>query len=89
MQEELHTSVVCYCYCFLATYLALASLNLLAQISDRIHHFTALKLVHLRGLGTDYADGLGATGSAGSLELTPKVLIAYTARPQSGRRGLC
>ena len=37
----------------------------------------------LRGLGTDYADGLGATGSAGSLELTPKVLIAITARPQS------
>ena len=27
---------------FLAEYLALVGLNLLAQISDRIHHFTAL-----------------------------------------------
>ena len=50
-QEELHTSVVCYCYCFLAAYLALAGLNLLAQISDRIHHFTALNSVHVRKLG--------------------------------------
>ena len=36
---------------FLAAYLALAGLNLLAQISDRIHHFTALNSVHLRELG--------------------------------------
>ena len=51
MLEELHTSVGCQCYCFLAAYLALAGLNLLAQLSDRIHHFTALNSVHVRKLG--------------------------------------
>ena len=51
MQEELQTSVVCNCCCFLAGYLALAGLNLLAQLSNRIHHFTALNSVHVRKLG--------------------------------------
>ena len=38
---------------FLAVYPPLAGLNLLAQLSDRIHnfHFTALNSVHVRNLG--------------------------------------
>ena len=53
MQEQkLQTSVLCHCYCFLAEFLALAGLNLLAQLSDRIHHFTALNSVHVRKLGS-------------------------------------
>ena len=36
---------------FLAEYLALAGLDLLAQLSDRIHHFTALNSVHLKKFG--------------------------------------
>ena len=36
---------------FLAGYLAVAGLNLLAQLSVRIHHFTALNSVHFRKLG--------------------------------------
>ena len=36
-EEELQTSVLCHCYCFLLAYLALAGqMNLLAQLSDRI-----------------------------------------------------
>ena len=47
-EEELQTSVVCFCYCFLAAYLALAGLmNFLAQLSDRIHHFTVYNLMPL------------------------------------------
>ena len=51
MQEEIQTYVFCHRYCFLAEYLALAGLNLLAQLSDRIHHFNALNLVHVKKLG--------------------------------------
>ena len=42
MQEEvLQTSLLCHYYCFLVEYLALAGLmNLLAQLSDTIYHFT-------------------------------------------------
>ena len=36
---------------FWAGYLAVAGLNLLAQLSDRIDHFTALNSVHVRKLG--------------------------------------
>ena len=47
-EEELQTSVVCFSYCFLAAYLALAGLmNFLAQLSDRIHHFTVYNLMPL------------------------------------------
>ena len=47
-EEELQTSVVCFCYCFLAAYLALAGLMIfLAQLSDRIHHFTVYNLMPL------------------------------------------
>ena len=49
-QEELQTSVLCHCCCFLAEYLALASLNLQAQLSDRIHHFAALNSEHVKKL---------------------------------------
>merc|ERR1712226_633484 len=51
MRVFFQTSVVCLCCHFLAAYLALAGLNLLAKISDKIHHFTALNSVHLRELG--------------------------------------
>ena len=51
MQEELQTSVLCHCYCFLAEYLALAGLNLQAELSDRIIHFSALNSVHDRKFG--------------------------------------
>jgi len=51
MKEELQTSVLASCCCFLAGYLAVAGLNLLAQLSDKIHHFTALNSVHFRKLG--------------------------------------
>ena len=50
MQEELQASVLFSC-CFLAEYLAVAGMNLLVQLSDRIHHFTALNSVHVRKLG--------------------------------------
>ena len=51
MREEFQTSVLSSCCCFLAGYLAVAGLNLLAQFSDKIHHFTALNSVHFRKLG--------------------------------------
>ena len=51
MREEFQTSVLSSCCCFLAGYLAVAGLNLLAQLSDKIHHFTALNSVHFRKLG--------------------------------------
>ena len=50
MQEELQTSVLCHCCCFLAEYLVLAGLNLQAQLSDTIIHFGALNSVHDRKL---------------------------------------
>ena len=44
-EEELQASVFCHCYCFLVTYLALAGLmNLLDQLSERIHYFTVYNL---------------------------------------------
>ena len=45
-EEELQTSVICFC--LLAAYLALAGLrNFLAELSDRIHHFTVYNLMPL------------------------------------------
>ena len=47
-EEKLQTSVPCLCYCFLVEYLALAGLmNFLAQLSDKIHHFTVYNLMPL------------------------------------------
>ena len=47
-EEKLPTSLHCLCYCFLVEYLALAGLmNFLAQLSDRIHHFTVYNLMPL------------------------------------------
>jgi len=46
-EEELQTSVLCHC-CFSVEYHALAGLmNLLAQLSDRRHHFTVFNLMPL------------------------------------------
>ena len=59
MSEELQTFVLCYCYCFLAEYLALAGLSLLAQLLDRVHHFTSLNSVHVRKLGVERPMALG------------------------------
>ena len=47
---HIHPRIIKNIY-FLAEYLALAGQNLLAQLSDRIHHFTALNSVHVRKLG--------------------------------------
>ena len=45
-EEKLQTSVPCLC--FLVEYLALAGLmNFLAQLSDKIHHFTVYNLMPL------------------------------------------
>ena len=47
-EEKVQTSVPCLCYCFLVEYLALAGLmNFLAQLSDKIHHFTVYNLMPL------------------------------------------
>ena len=49
-EEKLQTSVPCLCYCFLVEYeyLALAGwMNFLAQLSDKIHHFTVYNLMPL------------------------------------------
>ena len=47
-EEKLQTSVARLCYCFLVEYLALAGLmNFLAQLSDKIHHFTVYNLMPL------------------------------------------
>ena len=47
-EEKLQTSVPCLCCCFLVEYLALAGLmNFLAQLSDKIHHFTVYNLMPL------------------------------------------
>ena len=47
-EEELQTSVLCHCYCFFLAYLALAGLmNLLAQLLDRIIHFSEYNLMPL------------------------------------------
>ena len=47
MQEESQSFALSSCCCFLAGYLALAGLYLLAQVSDRIHHFAALNSENL------------------------------------------
>ena len=46
---HIHPRIIKNIY-FLAEYLALAGLNLLAQLSDRIHSFTALSSVMLESL---------------------------------------
>ena len=47
-QEELQPSVLCHCYCFLAEYLALAGLNLLAQLTDYVRVYFKLPSCLLR-----------------------------------------
>ena len=45
LEEELQLSVLCYCYCFLVEFLALAGMmNLLAQLS---RHFAVYNLTLL------------------------------------------
>ena len=70
MQEELQISVLCHCCCFLAKYFALAGLSLLAQLSDRIIHFSALNSVHDRKL-----DKKGQWCYSGVLDNRPLLII--------------